>query len=133
MKFYINNAILSPPKRLVKVLSGSSCLFYTASWRIYASSPPFFVGIQSQTATSNAPLLEDKKIIHIYIISKPRLQVILKVLQVIGNGEGSLCLALDLIYCNSVCNLNESETVGEIDVEYSLNKMKPLVLYMIKT
>lgn len=65
MKFYINNAILSPPKRLVKVLSGSSCLFYTASC--------FFVGIPSQTATSNAPLLEDK-IIHIYIISKPHLQ-----------------------------------------------------------
>lgn len=42
-------------------------------------------------------------------------------LQVVGDGEGRLSLALDLIHRNSVRNLDEGQSVGEVDVKDTLH------------
>lgn len=41
-------------------------------------------------------------------------------LDVVGNGKGSLGLGLDLVDGDAVCELDEGQAVGEVDIEDAL-------------
>lgn len=68
------------------------------------------------------PLLLDNTHLHDFKAASQNHMHLEHGLQVVGNCEGSLCLALDLLNGNSVGNLNKVQTVSEIDVENSLRK-----------
>jgi hypothetical protein len=45
--------------------------------------------------------------------------------------EGSLCLALDLVNSDTVCDLDKGKAVGEVDIEDTLGR--ELVYYQQRT
>jgi hypothetical protein len=50
-------------------------------------------------------------------------------LQVLGNGEWCLGLALDLLHCHTVGNLNQLETVGKVNVKDTLNELVSMKIF----
>jgi hypothetical protein len=43
-------------------------------------------------------------------------------LEVLGDVEGSFCLALDLVNGDAFCDLNKGKAIGKVDVEDTLGR-----------